>query len=197
MIMQQHDNNQDSILKESKGKLALIVPVVHGWAMMLQAWTRAPGSCGQKYFGVQAVFGLVTACVFPLFFPSWYMERYYWFCVLTVVLFGVHRFKSTWNRRHGLQLHSYFVGIPWVWRWRPSLKRDAAIFLEGMMQFTAGILLMPVCETLGRFWLIGVFANVISQALIKERDQRRLEQLEDALIEQTHQGDEFQRYIRR
>lgn len=181
-----------------KGFMALVIVFIHGWAAMLQAWTRWPGTCGPDYFGKLAVFGWVWAGIFPLFWPvEETIAIYYWFSIATLVLFGVHRFQSRKLQRSGVDLHSHCMGAPWVCKLIPGINLDRAFFLEGLLQTLVGLALLPVSGNLSRFWIMGMFANCISHMLVQERDRRRAIRMKDAWLEQRQQAETFQHFTRK
>lgn len=177
------------------GILWFFVFAIHCWAAVMHLLLRVPGTCGKDYFGIMAFCGWLWLLVYTqVFFPQAPGAIYVWYIFLGLLpLLIVHRIAAMRARRKGLSVHSHYIGKSWTECLFPFLKPSTCKpAMELVVCVLAGFGLMTLSLALGTFILFGGFASAFQMDLIEARDRRKIDAMEDAIIEQEYLAEALQ-----
>lgn len=174
-----------------KRQLNVAIALVDAVSFPTEVWTNRFGTWGPRYLGMQAVLGLIWPVVFGTFCgPHPRIGDLFQFWVLTMVLLLVHRVAGMVRRRRGYTCHSRYWGTSWFER-GPGIKAQrrartadaVAVSGVGLLFFSAGSV------PLGAFLLIGGVAKLVSDGMHYHATAMRVQQMEDARIENEYYAD--------
>lgn len=159
-----------------------------------QVFARKPGTCGLGYFGVSLLLGTgVMLLVPPLLVPAEFSRitnEVYMLVVAAIFIMGaVHFWATLANRFRGKVIHSFDPGIPFAkpkpGHPNPPTMQTCRIVSDFIASGAIGILCFTASTpTLGWWYCVVVPACVlINQALISVRDDRRVQSVDDSIIE--------------
>jgi len=146
-----------------------------------------PGFCG--FFSM--IFILLVACNDPTCATHVYF--FAWACAL-----GYRRVQSNKLLWQGVQLHSRCAGYPWLAMRIPFVRTEATALrvVEPMLCLIAGLLLVPVSETVGAMVMGGFMSFAIRNGIETEITRKRLQAMRDARIEQEYYSQRFRQPLK-
>lgn len=170
-------------IRRDIGVVALVLRV---FAATAEVFLRRTDSFGERYLGMRALMAAALILIFQVFWPGEDPSFMLLYFVLYLAACLVIRVRTAWRiRRGGPQPHSLYSGEPRLMRGTKRLSEVAVKgFLEPMLVFVIGALLLPASEMLGVFLMLaaaGLFASV--QLALGEARQRVLD-MNDAYYDQ-------------
>ncbi|MFO0812114.1 MAG: hypothetical protein U0796_02780 [Gemmatales bacterium] len=178
---------QQESFGDAKAGMNFFLLLITGCASTIQLFLRRPGTCGVKYFGGQAFVGWIFAGLYPAFWertPG--LEAQFAFFLLMIPMLAIHQSAARRSRKQGQRIHSYFIGRS-IFQFQPGEKAaKRARGLEFMVCVLGGMLICPFSQSLGTYLILAAFASSLQDSLVAERDRRRIEAMEDALIDQEY-----------
>lgn len=183
--MKQPPQHEQGTMDQVKSVFGLLFLLIHAWASTLHVFLRRPGTCGVKRFGMDAFIGWLWAGLYPIFWEGSHGQLAQGaFFLLMIPALALHRYYSTKRRRQGVINHSFSLGQS-IFQFSPGEEnRKKALSRECTFCMLGAVALVPFSPVLASFIFFGTFASGLQESLIQERDTRRVEAMEDALIEQ-------------
>lgn len=147
---------------------------------------------GSRYLGAQAAMGLVLMPLFTVFFPHAnpfpllaMTGLYLGFCVLARV--DVLRRVSKGEREH-----SYYSGWPYLMAiFRGWSELTVKQYVECLLAFIAGILLLPLNQPLGLYLMLAGLCVGACYTAYRGAERKRLRDMNDSLIDQRRVAEQF------
>jgi hypothetical protein len=129
----------------------------------------------------------------------WYMactEKFMgWYFVAWFVVLICRRIQTARILRRGELIHSRYSGYPWLAMKCPFVRTEytAEVFVEPMGCFFAGALLCPLSPGMGGFVMLGFLSFILRAGIEGMITEKRMEQLQDAMIEQGWYAEELRK----
>lgn len=157
-------------------------------AFPVTIWTTRFGTWGHRYLTGFALLGMIWLVVFAAFSEqNPRVGELNLFLVLSFALLLVHRVAGIVRRRQGYRCHSRYWGESRLDRGPGLAAQKKARLWEGVLVFTIGLLSYGLGSTpLGSFLMIGAVARYVSVILDFQAIDARLDQMEDARIENEY-----------
>jgi hypothetical protein len=154
-------------------------------AFPITIWTTRFGTWGHRHLTGFALLGMIWLVVFAAFSeqdPR--VGELNLFLVLSIGLLVVHRVAGVVRRQRGYRCHSRYWGDSRLDRGTGLEAQRKARLAEGMLVFGIGLLFYGLGSIpLGSFLMIGAAARYFSVILDFKAIDARLDQMEDARIE--------------
>ncbi len=134
---------------------------------------------GKNYPGLAALLGLIAMFLYAAFcrVPEMFTYIGVWLVVLIL-----QRMRTFRDARRGIVVHSRYWGDSLFARW---FRRDAtARNLELPLCLLAGAVLCDWSPGVGEFVMVAGVANTVATSIVRAAEQKRLEAMRDAEIEQ-------------
>jgi hypothetical protein len=180
--MQYQDNNNDRpVTVKDVGHWLMLIAPAYATACLFSLGMR--WGSGKNYTGREGLLGLVAILVGVALTGA--MEVGFLLIPYCLSLLFQHRLVQAWRGWRGVIEHTRYNGAPWMamrlFRHRDELK--AKRVHEPFLVFIFGLLLAAVSPPVGLFIALGMFACGLTNGMIEARDQRRVDDLNDAMIE--------------
>jgi hypothetical protein len=181
-MREQQERSDRGPFEETKSILGFLIFIVHAFATQHELLWRVPGWCGRRYFGYNALIGLIFAIpvaiwVWPPSYGAEWLVHAWW---VPIILLVVHRLAPS---PRNVRVHSYDVGVSWLTRlsWMQPDKAQTTGEFFGAALLAVGLL--GFCDTLAFICVAGAALNLIHIALIEARYRRIAENSADNRLE--------------
>lgn len=164
--------------------------VVRAFASPLEAISRR--EFGAKYFGFPAVAALMLLPLWPALWPEGSMEGVNFFATIFMLMLILIRAESARAAKKGDTRHTRYNGWPRlaaIFRNWPETKIKGTV--EPAIWLIAGAVIFQGDQALGSFLMVGALALFMLQSTIETVERAKVEELNDALIEQQGTAERF------
>jgi hypothetical protein len=139
---------------------------------------------GQRYFGrMEAVLSILAGWAFGLSVQYNIIPLLQYVTFAYPILVGIHRWRAVARDRRGDFEHSFFDGLPWLYRCFPRLTcRQLRSRVEPVMMVAICILTGIGCPALGQFLVLCSICCIFKTAIVNGVYDRSDLDLRDAMI---------------
>jgi|GEM_PF-2792659 len=154
-------------------------------SLPIEVCVRQFGTWGERFIGIEAVFGLLWPIAFAAFYgpyPGLNAVVLFWFGMIPLLV--IHRLAGLSRRQKGYRCHSQYFGDSWFQLLPGFGKPSRAQTLEILVSIVLAIVVHEiVAKPLGTMLLISAFAHMVNLALVYQATAARLRSMHDAEIE--------------
>ena len=172
-------------MEKVKGGLNVLAFGARALAMPAELFLRRSGTFGHRYFGFQALAGIIAIPLWSMFWPDrspvWLVR--FMFLVLAMLL--IVRIRTALRGARSNNFHSGYGGLPRLTRLLGAHReRMLKCGVEPLVTFVAGAFLCALDEPLGSFVMASGAGLYLSANLVEASIQARIADLNDSMLEQ-------------
>ncbi|HEY4309321.1 MAG TPA: hypothetical protein VGN12_07700 [Pirellulales bacterium] len=165
---------------DSRTAAHLVYLIINVWAMTLYLPLRR--QTGKDHIGIT---GLLSVFFIPLY--ATFANAPDILILLPVFITSIVMHRLGHWRRHaaGRFEHTYYGGDPWAAKLllRCKDERKCKVLGEPVLAFCVGVLLLPYGDAVGGYFMAGALALGVSQAMLFQQDEQRLDDMRNGMIE--------------